>query len=311
MTEELEPEHYDIHPATQFLYLVLVIIACLILGVIVSAAVITGLYGLAVLKPMGVLSAESSPEVLNAFKIFQSLSSVFLFLAPPVFFAYLVVREPEEYLKANIRFPAALMGIVLLVMFASAPFMEFLVNINQRMVFPHFLKGVYDWMRNKEDEAARATAILLKMNNLSDVIINLVMIAILPAIAEEFMFRGAIQTIFTRWTKNPHWGVWIAATLFSAMHMQFFGFLPRLLLGVFFGYFVLWSGSIWTSVWGHFINNGTAVVVTYLYQQKKITVNPGDQHVFNYPAYAFSLIITVFLFLIYRKVTEKKQLPVL
>ena len=311
MIEEHEAKHYDIHPATQFFYLVLVIIACLILGVIVSAAVITGVYGLAVFKSMGVLSAGTSPEVLNALKIFQSFSSIFLFLAPPVFFAYLIVREPDEYLKANIRFPVSLMVIVLLIMFASAPLMEVLVNINQRMVFPHFLKGVYDWMRNSEDEATRATTILLKMNNLPDVIINMIMIAVLPAVAEEFMFRGAIQTIFTRWTKNPHWGIWIAAILFSAMHMQFFGFLPRLLLGVFFGYFVLWSGSIWTSVWGHFINNGTAVVVTYLYQQKKITVNPDNQHVFNYGAYAFSLIITVFLFLIYRKVSEKKQLPVL
>ena len=75
------------------------------------------------------------------------------------------------------------------------------------------------------------------------------------------------------------------------------------------GYMVAWSGSIWPAVWGHFINNGTAVVVTYLYQHKKIKVNPDDQHMFNYAAYIISLIIVLFLLFMYHKLaTEKKQL---
>ena len=110
-----------------------------------------------------------------------------------------------------------------------------------------------------------------------------------------------------RWTKNYHVAVWITAILFSAFHMEFFGFLPRLMLGVLFGYFVVWSGSIWTSVWAHFINNGTAVVVTYLYQHKKITINPDDQHVFNYTGYIISLVIVLFLLYVYRNITLSQQ----
>ena len=104
-----------------------------------------------------------------------------------------------------------------------------------------------------------------------------------------------MQTIFIRWTKNKHAAVWITAILFSAFHMEFFGFLPRLLLGVLFGYFVAWSGSIWPAIWGHFVNNGTIVVITYLSQHKLIGIGPDDQHVFNNVWYIISLVITLFL----------------
>ena len=138
---------------------------------------------------------------------------------------------------------------------------------------------------------------------------NVIIVGFLTAVAEEFMFRGVIQTIFTRWTKNYHAAIWITAILFSSFHMEFFGFLPRMMLGALLGYMVAWSGSIWPAVWGHFINNGTAVVVTYLYQHKKIKVNPDDQHMFNYAAYIFSLIIVLFLlFMYYKLATDKKQL---
>jgi hypothetical protein len=90
--------------------------------------------------------------------------------------------------------------------------------------------------------------------------------------------------------------------------MEFFSFLPRVALGVFFGYFVAWSGSIWTSVWAHFLNNGSAVVITYLYQHKAISLNPDDQHVFNYGSYVFSLIIILILLYIYRNIALKRPM---
>jgi membrane protease YdiL (CAAX protease family) len=121
------------------------------------------------------------------------------------------------------------------------------------------------------------------------------------------MFRGCLQTIFLQWTGNIHAAVWITAILFSAFHMEFFGFLPRLMLGVLFGYFVAWSGSVWTGVWAHFINNGTAVIGTYLFQHKLIKINPDDQHLFSYAGYIISLLIILFLLFIYRNVAFNKQ----
>jgi membrane protease YdiL (CAAX protease family) len=94
--------------------------------------------------------------------------------------------------------------------------------------------------------------------------------------------------------------------------MEFFGFLPRLLLGLFFGYFVAWSGSIWTGVWAHFINNSTIVIVTYLFQQKVFTGDVNNQHVFNIIAYVLSLVITFALLILYKKISDsRKQQPLL
>jgi membrane protease YdiL (CAAX protease family) len=240
----------------------------------------------------------------------QIISTTIPILATSLVFAYAFVKKPQEYLKTSFKFPWILLVIVFGVMLVSLPLIGLLSNINQKMVLPHFLDGFQKWMREAENKAQKLTAILMQMPTIWDMIVNVLVIGLLTAVVEEFMFRGCIQTIFTRWTKNTRAAVWITAILFSALHMEFFGFLPRMLLGVLFGYFVAWSGSIWTSVWAHFINNGTKVVVTYLFQQKLIKTNPDDPHIFNYGSYLFSLIIILFLLYIYRTIaTGKKQMP--
>ncbi len=298
------------HPSLQFLILVSITIGLMIVGALIGMAIVIPVYGFKVITEVGAFDT-TYPGVINSLWILQITSTTIPLFVGPVIFARFVMNESKEYLQFGKPSSIVLLFLVFVIMFFSAPLMEVLVNINQKMVFPHWAKGLYDWMRQSEDEAGKETQLLLQMNSIGAMLFDLLVIGLLTAIAEEFLFRGAIQTIFTRWTNNIHWGIWITAILFSAFHMQFFGFLPRLMLGVFFGYFVAWSGSIWTSVWAHFINNGTAVVVTYLFQQKVIKLNPDDQHVFNYFAYAFSLALTVFLLIVYRNIAQsKKALPV-
>jgi membrane protease YdiL (CAAX protease family) len=301
----------DGHPAYQFLILTGITIGCMIVGVIIGMAIIVPLYGLNTISQLATLSSGSGTQLINSLWILQITSTTIPLFIAPVIFSRFLTQQPQTYLKTTIKIPVLLFVLVFVIMFFASPVMEWLVNINQKMHFPHWLQGVYDWMKEHEDEAAKETQVLLQMKTLGAMFFDLLVIGLLTAIAEEFLFRGSIQTIFTRWTKNYHWGIWITAILFSAFHLEFFGFLPRLMLGVFFGYFVAWSGSIWTGVWGHFINNGTAVVMTYLFQNKIIHVDPDDQHLFNYGAYAFSLIFTVFLFIVYRNIAQsKKTLPV-
>jgi len=294
------------HPSMQFLLLIAIAIGCMIAGALIGVGIIVGMYGTKTFLQVSTFNT-AYPGVVNAIWILQITSTTIpLFLAPVIFARY-IVREPGDYLKTNTPIKPVLFIMVLAVMFCSSAFMEWLVNINQQMKFPHFLQGVYNWMRHSEDEALKETQLLLQMNSLGAMLFDLLVIGLLTAIAEEFLFRGCVQTIFTRWTKSKHWGIWIAAIMFSAFHMQFFGFLPRLLLGVFFGYFVAWSGDIRTAVWGHFINNGSAVIVTYLFQQKLIKVNPDAQHVFNWLGYLLSLILTVFLLNVYRNIAQSKK----
>ncbi|MDB5157326.1 MAG: hypothetical protein JWR50_2033 [Mucilaginibacter sp.] len=299
------------HPSLQFLVFIALTIGIIGAGYLIGAAIVMGLYGVNTVMDLAQLNL-ANPNAVTSLWILQIVSTTIPIIASSLIFAYWIVRDPQEYLKQSFKFPGLLLVIVFCVMLISSPLIELLSNINQKMVLPHFLDGLQRWMRQAEDQAQKLTAVLLQMKTISSMLFKLLVVGLLTAIVEEFMFRGIIQTIFIKWTKNPYVAIWITAALFSAFHMEFFGFLPRMLLGVLFGYFVAWSGSIWTSVWAHFINNGTAVIVTYLYQNKLIKVNPDDQHIFNYGSYIFSLIIVLFLLYLYRTIAMGKvKMPVL
>lgn len=303
----IEKPYYQMSYPLQFLLMVLLAVAGLVLGGLICGVIVVIFYGPSAFGAMLNISANMPESTLNSLKIMQMGSSVFGFLIPAIFFAKIVVRQPVPYLKTSRHFSLVLLLLVFFIMLVSSPLMEMLINLNQKMVFPQFLKGLERWMRNLEDNAGQQTEILLQMKSPGNFIVNLLMIAILPALSEEFIFRGCFQQIFIGWTRNTHWGIWITAALFSAIHFQFFGFLPRMLLGIFFGYFAAWSGSIWPAVLGHFLNNGTALLVSYLYQLKMIKTSPDEQHLFEWKSYAFSLLITLVLFLTYQKLAQPKR----
>ena len=191
--------------------------------------------------------------------------------------------------------------LILLLTFAAAPFINFIGELNMRMVFPEWLSGIEQWMQDAEEKAAELTEAFLKVESIGGLAFNLFMIAFLPAIGEELLFRGVIQRIFTRMTKSHHWGIWISAILFSSLHLQFYGFVPRLLLGVLFGYLLVWSGSLWLPIVGHFLNNTFAVLAMFLIDKKllspEIEKYGADSDSF-YMAGISLLLVLVFLFLI-------------
>ncbi|MGV8879319.1 MAG: CPBP family intramembrane glutamic endopeptidase [Sphingobacteriaceae bacterium] len=308
----IQKPNNHLHPAHQLSILILLCVGFAIAGMLLGTLLVTICYGYPVLLQSFNFNSTSSTDVINALKIIQMTTSVSLFLIPAICFAKFIIRQPESYLRTSFRFPAILLIIVFLVMFSVSPLMELLINLNQKMIFPDFLKGLERWMREMEDKNGQTTTILLKMNTFGDLLLNLLMVGVLPAIAEEFLFRGCMQTIFIRWTNNIHWGVWISAAIFSAIHVQFFGFLPRLMLGALFGYLVVWSGSIWPAVLAHFINNGTAVLMTYFYQQRKTGINPEDQHLFDWRGYVLSFFLTLLLLNTYRrKASANIHMPVI
>lgn len=295
-----------LYPALQFLILVSLTIAIVLVGNLIGAAVVAAFYGLDMILNIARLDF-STPGTANALWILQIVGTTIPLLIVPVFFAQVIVKQPREYLKPSFKFPWQLLLIVFCTMLVSSPLIEFLSAINQKMVLPHYLSDVQQWMRDSEDKAQKLLEVLLKMDTVWGVIANVIAVGLLTAIVEELMFRGCLQTIFVRWTGNVHVAVWVTAILFSAFHMEFFGFLPRMLLGVLFGYFTAWSGSVWPAVWAHFLNNGTAVVAVYLYQHKIVKTDPNtNTHIFNYSAYVFSLIIVLFLLYLYHNVAKKK-----
>jgi membrane protease YdiL (CAAX protease family) len=302
--KELQKSTSQMHPAFQFVTFIGIVVIIYIAGNIIGAGLVWGFYGLKTLTAIGSLNL-AAPHAITALWVLQFTGATLPIFAAPVFFAYVVVHNPSEFIRPNFRFPWVLMVIVLGISLIAFPLIEFLSDLNQKMALPPFLH----WMRDFEDNAEKLTNAMLQMKTVWDLIFDLAFIGLLTAIAEEFMFRGCLQTILVKWTKNVHVAVWVTAILFSAFHMEFFGFLPRVLLGAIFGYLVVWSGSIWPAVWAHFINNGSDVIITYLSQHKMINFNADDQHLFNNAEYVFSFIIILFLCWFYRNITTKSLVP--
>jgi len=285
-------------------YALVGIIFCSILGM----GILYVYYGHGFLSDQAAL-INGSTKYLSGLKFVQILSTIGLFLVPPILLA--ITEQKKIKVFYGFKKPqASLLGMVFLLMIISMPFMEWTALWNQKMHFPGFLNSIELWMKAKEAEAMRMTIVLLTVNGVGDFLVNLFMIALLPAVAEELMFRGGVQRSFNRMFGNPHTAIWLSAFIFSAIHMQFYGFMPRLLLGAVFGYIYFWSGSLWYAMLAHFLNNAFAVCMAWYLQLKNLPLSEAEQTFhFQWYGYAISLLLTFILLRIFKhKANYGKQL---
>lgn len=208
------------------------------------------------------------PDNIMLGKYLQIISHLGLFILSSLLLAWLFSRNIREflYMRNSPRLEVYFLSAVLI--FAAVPLINFILELNMQMHLPDALKPLEDWMRRSEEAAEKTTRAFLSVDSLQGLLFNIFMIAVIPAIGEELMFRGIILRVFKQWSKNAHLAVWISAIIFSAIHLQFFGFFPRLILGALFGYMVIWTGSIWPAMIAHFINNAAAVISFHLFQHQ-------------------------------------------
>jgi len=218
----------------------------------------------------------SDGKTVAYLKYIQFISQVGLFVLPAFIYAYLKNRKPLQSLALKTRPGLVPVFLSIVLIFVSIPFINSLVRWNEQMAFPQFLKIIEDWMRDMEDQTALLTDALLHVNSVWGLVVNLFIIALMAAIGEELLFRGVILTIFKDTFKNIHLAVLFSALIFSAFHMQFYGFVPRAVLGILFGYIFVWTGSLWIPIILHFVFNSISVIVSYLYQIGKISTNYED-----------------------------------
>ncbi len=209
----------------------------------------------------------SNPNVLEGLKFFQLLNSIGLFIVPPIVYALITKKNVFSSLTLNQFSKPINWLLIFIIMVVASPLMSWIVEVNEQMSLPEFMSSIEQWMKQSEESAAEITKAFLTFNGISSLLYILLIVAVVPAVGEELLFRGVLQKIFTKWSNNYHIGIWITAFLFSALHMQFYGFFPRMLLGVLFGYVLVWSGSLWIPILGHFINNGSVVVLSYFYPE--------------------------------------------
>jgi membrane protease YdiL (CAAX protease family) len=285
----------------KLMLLLLLVLFFLILGSALAVLLAIPIYHFDLMTLYRIMGDPDAGNI-GIIKFFQIVQSVFLFIIPALMAAWLFSENTFTYLKADRKASGITLLMVLISLFIAVPMLNMTTALNSQLDLPAWLDGLEKRIKEMEDSAGKLTELFLVSNSYSDLIVNFLMIAILPALGEEFLFRGVLQRLFIDWTKNSNVGVILAAFLFSFIHFQFYGFIPRFLLGLYFGYLLVWSSSIWVPVAGHLINNGMAVIF-YHFTTKPMgetaldTIGTGDSG--NYILYLSVLFTSLLVGMIY------------
>ncbi len=245
----------------------------------------------------------NQPADIQSQKIIQLINSIFIFLIPALIGGFIWYKKPFQTYSLH-KLPSFKISFLsFLLVISIIPFINFLSFINEQMVLPEFLKGLEQRFMEAEEKIKIITEQMLKVESFSGFLLNLLVMAITPAIVEEVFFRGALLTIFSE-KKNRILAIWLVAIVFSLIHFQMYGFLPRMIYGAILGYLAVWSGSLWLPIFVHFLQNGSVVIFSYL----KSNTNNAIEQMENFgksETYVFGIIsgvISIFLlWIIYRQ----------
>jgi membrane protease YdiL (CAAX protease family) len=290
------------------LILLALIIAGTIVGSILAMFLLEPILGISVLGNTDVLNIYSNnPATPMALKFFQFFQVFFSFIVPAHLFArFHSNNQSAEYLQlkstSNIHF---ILGALMI--FLISPLISFLNEINQNISLPAFLSSLESTFKSLEEKSKIATELFLNVNTTADIVVNFFIVAILAAVSEELIFRGVLQRLMGTVVRNIHLNILICSVIFSSFHLQFYGFIPRLALGMLLGYSFHFSKSLWVPIMIHFLNNATAVLVDLLYKRNLISLNPNENEYFGYGGLFISIISTITLFWYWTNVYKKSN----
>ncbi len=239
--------------------------------------------------------------------ILHSVSHLFTFLIPGVvYWRWSEQHRVEEFVTRPL--PSYLIfALVFFAVIAFVPLNSWIIEWNSYLHLPEGLQRIENWMRSKEDELAETTKFLTNFDSWLKFSVALFVMAVIPAIGEEVLFRGIIQRKIYHKIRDVHASVWLTAALFSAIHLQFFGFVPRMFLGAMFGYMYFWTRNLWAPIFAHFINNGLTVFIIFLSHRNVIDFElvPSESSV-SWVMALISLIVTAAL-LLNLKITAERS----
>lgn len=288
--------------------------------VLLSLFIMLGCFVLAQLFVLGVFS--SSPAGITAsmynadidslsqiqllwLKALQSIAAIIVFILPAILIARFVFRNTQETLKLNYWGKPTTYLFIVFALFASMPWMNVVITWNANIELPTAIESVF---RGMEENGEHSIELMLSGNTWGSLLLNLILIALIPAIGEELFFRGIIQGIIQKYTRNAHVAVIASAIIFSAIHFQFYGFIPRMLLGAFFGYLVVYTQSLGPAIWAHFINNAMGVTAHFMAKKGVIDQNIdelGTQANDLYYVFISLLLSGIIIYYLFRK-TERE-----
>lgn len=219
-----------------------------------------GLFIAAVLSTIIMMRGQTATTL----RIATLINDIIMFVMPPVICAVIYSYRPAEYLR--VASAPGLTPLILAVgtMICSIPMMNMIIEWNEGLSLPSSLAAMESWMREAEQRAGDTVNTLMGGSSAGSLILSILIVGVLAGFSEELFFRGGIQRLLVSGRVNPHVAIWVTAFLFSAIHLQFFGFFPRLLLGAFFGYLLYWTKNLWVPIVCHIFNNSIVATVTWM-----------------------------------------------
>lgn len=203
----------------------------------------------------------------------------------------------------------AVFGILLLYVLMM-PLLNQIIYWNAEMHLPDSMSGFEATLRRWEESNGKLSEMILATKSVGGLVVNVLIVGALTGFCEESFFRGTLQRMMTSRGVNHHFAVWAAAFIFSAVHFQFFGFIPRMLLGALFGY-LLWSTkSLWASALAHALNNSIVVVVSWLaangYVSDRFETAGISEH--GFPSYAVisAVAVALFIYFLWQRLFKKE-----
>ncbi|MEO6167231.1 MAG: CPBP family intramembrane glutamic endopeptidase [Chitinophagales bacterium] len=300
------------HPLLQLLLLTSLTLIFIFLFTILGMFLVRPMFGITTIDVVmqnamsNTNAVAMNPNQVNAIKLLQFMSSLGGFLVPALLFAF--IKFPGgDFLFLNRKFNAMLLLLAVVVLAAAGPFISFAYTINQQLDLPAFLDSVEKIMKESTASNEKITSLFLRMPTQSDLFINLIVIAILPAIAEELFFRGCIQQVMKEWLKSVHIAIWITAFIFSFIHFEFYGFVPRMMLGGLLGYLFYWSGSLWVPILAHAFINGGQIVLAYLHEHEFIQFNVAGEDALPTVVVLVCTVLLAGLLFIFKKVSDRQK----
>jgi len=255
-------------PLTKIILLLILILSCGLISISTMALIAQPLFD------VDASSLESMSENISFMKWSQIIQSICIFIIPSWICSYLFYSNPRVIMPGTGKTKWHLLLFPVLIIVFSQPFISWLGWFNQQLTLPESWDGLYHWISSKEEELQRLTKLFITHEHWTDFLLNAFMLAILPAIGEEWLFRGVLQRQLNDWFKSAHVAILITAIIFSAIHIQFLTFLPRFVLGLILGYMLLFTKNMWFPIIAHFTNNFMALMVFQYYQTTDPTVNP-------------------------------------
>jgi membrane protease YdiL (CAAX protease family) len=285
----------DESPLAKLFWLLFISLGFFFVSGVLGLLLVGPIFGIDLLNDPEAFQQLGDPQVIRALKFAQVVNAIGFFVIPAFLFAWLTGTNLSSFFGLQRRMAAFPVMVVLLLVVAALPLENFIGWLNESIHFPDFLMGLEQSFRAMQAETEQTVMAFLKMEGPSDLIMNLIIIALIPAIGEEMLFRGWMQPLLIQRNRSIHAGIWITAALFSLVHMQFFAFFPRLIMGAALGYIYFWSRSLWYPMIAHFANNALAVLAIYFMDLGKLPDGVDDAGRDNLALFAISLAASILL----------------